>query len=91
MNNNIQNFIDNCVKIVDAKGVIDFYRDGLHKILCQIPYEDQTISYEDNKIAIVKSITSKALVILKLDNNNPEHGEYIYLVDYVNNIIQGLK
>ena len=96
-------YIKSCRLIADKFGKYDEYYDGLSKISGVIPYIDQTITYEDGVIEITASKVSNAMLVRKLDNDNPviysrvdghiyrAHGEMWELEDHIGHIINIIK
>lgn len=77
---NLNEFVDYYDKRAKAQGGKNIWRDQLAKVSTVIPYEDETLFYEDYYVGVVVSLNSKAMVITRKENNNPivcrdEHGK----------------
>jgi len=104
MNPEFQKFLDRCDALTPATSklsrALELAVQRAH-IGCWIPGREKATAYQDDQILIVRSLDSKAMVVEKVENQNPVvgrnregeifryHGEWQDLEEHVRRLCHG--
>ena len=67
----LDTFVSYYEREAQERGGRNDWQDSLAKIRGAIPYEDETLFYEDYYVRVVLSTSSKAMLIERKENHNP--------------------